>query len=107
VPTPATELDDRFDRVAELLERNAKAFAEYQAGFSQSVAHYIAFDQATQVHLRSLVAIVESQAHVIAAVAKATTDFARAADERVARVERAVDAIGQNMIPGRGNGKTQ
>jgi hypothetical protein len=74
-----SERNARLDRIEQLLERNAQQLAEYQANFQQSVAHYIAFDTATQISVQNLAAAVER--------------FIAASDERIRRVEAAADAI--------------
>jgi hypothetical protein len=88
-PRTAAELD-RFDRVTELLESNAQLLTQYrellQFGLAQLAAHFCSFDQHTHERMQGLSASVEK-------LTQAVTDFTRAADERLRRVEGAVDAI--------------
>jgi hypothetical protein len=78
-----SDRESRLDRIEQLLERNVQLLAEYrewwQTSFQQSVAHYIAFDTATQLSVQNLAAAVER--------------FIAASDERIRRVEAAADAI--------------
>jgi len=93
------------------LKPNAKARAEYrqwfQIGWSEATAHFMAYDQATQAHLRTLISTVETLAHALAATSQTVNDFVKTTDLRVARVEAAIDAIVRNVFVQHQNGSSK
>jgi hypothetical protein len=60
----AAPAQDRYDRIAELLEADAQALTQHrellQFGRTQLAAHFAAFDQRTSERIESLSVVVEN-----------------------------------------------
>ena len=86
-PTRKRAPKSRLDPIDQLRE---EVWAEYREWLRQTAALALAADERTQTRLRDL-------ADLTARTTTAVADFARAPNERVARLEVAIDALATNM----------